>query len=153
MPNDKVKFLVCVNGTKNSAIALRVACKKAKGSGASLEMLRAIDIDQQTFLSVTDTVRQEKRAEAENMMQEYLRNAHEYANISIEYKIEEGLATEAIIKTVEQDSRIGMIVLGAPTKVSESIIPALLAKLDNCLMVPLMIVPGTLTDQQILDIE
>ncbi|GFZ83490.1 hypothetical protein RLOatenuis_3650 [Rickettsiales bacterium] len=153
MPNDQVKFLVCVNGTKNSEIALRVACKKAKHAGASLKMLQAIDIDQQTFLSVTDTVRQEKRAEAENMMQEYLRKAHEWANISIGYKIEEGLAAEVITKAVEQDNSIGMIILGAPTKASDSIIPALLAKLDICLMVPLMIVPGTLTDQQILEIE
>ena len=150
---DNKTILVCVDEKKNSEIALKFACKKAAKIRASLEMLYVIDIDQQSFLSIIDTARQEKLSKAENMMQEYLKKAQEWANISIKYKIKEGLAEEEITKAVEQDSNINMVVLGAPSKASESVILPILAKLENCLMLPLMIIPGNLTDQQILELE
>jgi len=146
------KYLVCVDKSESSRVALHFACKKALKRGGVVEILHIVTpADMQNLFGVMGKMREEQRQEAEILVKSLSESAFQYAGITSEIHIREGRLGEEIINATLEDSNVNMLVLGAAANSKErgQLINWLAEKLGDRLLIPLMIVPGNLTDLQI----
>lgn len=146
------KFLVCVAENEASGTALRLACQKAKRRGDRVDILSVIEpLDFQPLFGVGDKIGTERRDKAENLLQELANIAYEECGITTTLHLREGKLGEQIIAAVMEDSDVHMLVIGlmpdSPT--GKKLIPWLSERMGDELLVPMMLVPGNLTDQQL----
>jgi len=147
-----VKYLVCVDGSESSRVALHYACKKAMRRGGSVEMLHVVPpADMQNLFGVADKMREEQRQEAEIMVKALGESAFQYAGVTPTVQIREGRPGEEIINAALADNDVNILVLGASPESAKrgNLIQWLAGKLGDRLLVPVMLVPGNLTDLQI----
>ncbi len=147
-----VKYLVCVDKGESSRTALHFACKKAIKRGGGVEMLHIIPpADMQNLFGVMDKVREEQRQEAEIMTRSLSESAFQYAGVTPSVQLREGRPGEEIINAALEDNSVNMLVLGASPESAKrgNLIQWLAGKLGDRLLVPIMLVPGNLTDLQI----
>ena len=84
-------------------------------------------------------------------------NVMENSPLFNEYKIRpsllvrEGLIEEEIIKLIEEDESINMLIVGTEqeTSVKSKIITAIVSQIGSKIHIPMTIIPGNLTDQEI----
>ena len=150
----KSKLLVCVDNSPHSHIALRFACSKAKHQGFAVELIHVINSSEyntNTLFGVGEKIREERRAEVEKLMNEFASEAQQYAGVTPSFYIKEGSLGDEIVKTVTEDGNFNMLVIGkSPHEHSKKdIITQVASELAGKLMIPMIIVPGNLTDQQI----
>ncbi len=150
------KFLVCVDKSDVSRVALHFACVKAKKRGGLVDMLHVIEppADFQGLAAVAEKIREERREEAEELMQALAEEAGK-VGITPSILLREGSIGEQIIEVAQEDFDINMLVLGASPSGSGSgrIISWLAGQLGDKLLIPLMLVPGNLTEQQIEELS
>jgi nucleotide-binding universal stress UspA family protein len=148
----KSKLLVCVNDSEYSRVALRFTCAKAKNAGHPVEILHVIEPTEfQNLFSMEDVMREEKHHTAEELLKKFSDEAYESFGIMPSLMIKEGMVGEEIITAVEEDHTINMLLVGkSPDGNSRgNLIPWLATQLGKNLLIPMLIVPGNLTDQQI----
>lgn len=150
----RATHLLCVNNNEHSLVALRFVCKRIEKSGGPLQLLHVLEPVDPTFRALASKMREEKRIIAENFMNKCAAEVNNYANIRPIINIREGNIVEEIISTIEEDSSIGILVIGtsydSPTR--DTMIPALVSQLGDRLMIPMLIIPGTLTEQQMQEL-
>lgn len=150
------KCLVCVDNGDAARVALHYACKKAAKRGGSVEMLHIIAPgDMQNLFGVANKMREEQRVEAENLMKTLSESAFKYASLTPGVQIREGRLGEEILGAALKDNSVNMLMLGASPEASGKgkLIHWLAGKLGDRLLVPLMLVPGNLTDLQIEELS
>ena len=150
--NKPVKYLVCIDGSESSRVALHFACKKAIKHGGAVEMLHVVAPgDMQNIFGVAEKMRAEQRQEADIMVKSLSESAFQYAGVTPAVQIREGQAGEEIINAALADNDVNMLVLGASPESAKrgNLIQWLAGKLGDRLLVPIMLVPGNLTDLQI----
>jgi nucleotide-binding universal stress UspA family protein len=148
----KSKLLLCVNDSEYSRVALRFTCNRAKNGGHPVEILHVIKPSEyQNFLSNNDVMREEKRQEAEELLKRFSEEAYESFGVTPSLMLKEGIVGEEIVAAVEEDHTINMLLVGTPPENSSrsNLIPWLSSQLGKSLLIPMLIVPGNLTDQQI----
>lgn len=146
------KILVCVNDNPHSHVALRFACSKARKTNAKVDVLHIVDASNyQSAFAVGDVMRQEMLEEGEKVLQSFAEEAHQWAGVMPSLILREGRVGEEIARTIEQDSSINMLVIGIAPESSGrgSILPWLASQLGSKLLIPMTVVPGNLTEQQI----
>lgn len=146
------KYLVCIDGSEPSRSALHFACKQAIKRGGSVEMLHVLPpADMQNLFGVADKVRKEQRQEAEIMTRALSESAFQYSGVTPSVQIRDGRPGEEIINAALADNNVNMLVLGASPESAKrgTLIQWLAGKLGDRLLVPVMLVPGNLTDLQI----
>jgi nucleotide-binding universal stress UspA family protein len=146
------KYLICVDANESSRVALHFACKKAMKRGGAVEILHVVaPADMQNLFGVMDKMREERRQEAEIMVKSLSESAFQYAGVTPAVQIREGRPGEEIINAALQDNDVNMLVLGASPESAKrgNLIQWLAGKLGDRLLVPIMLVPGNLTDLQI----
>jgi nucleotide-binding universal stress UspA family protein len=148
------KFLVCVSGSDNSAsrVALRLACLRARKCGGLVDMLHVIEpLSADPLMGIGEKLREESRARAEALMQELCAEAHATAGITPSILLREGNVAEEIVKAAMEDCDAHMLVLGVTQGSARQgkLVAWLAAQMGESLLVPLLLVPGNLTDQQI----
>ncbi len=147
------KLLVCVDSSPEAKTALTLTALKAKRRGDVLEMLHVMEpvVDVQSLFSVVDRVREERRAAGEALLQELAEWCHEIAGITPSLQLKEGRVGEVILSTALEDPDINLLILGAAHSSNGrgKLLGWLAAQLGDQLLVPLMLVPGNLTEQQI----
>lgn len=149
---DQAKLLVCVKDDEHSKVALRFACSQAKSTGCLIELITVIEpAVYQSFVTVADKMREEKRAEAEEVLQQFAEQAVELSGIMPTLVVKEGRIGEQILATIEEDFSINMLVIGiSPESPGRTdLLPWLTARFGTKLHIPLLVVPGNLTQQQI----
>ncbi len=147
------KYLVCVSDTPQSRVALKFACLKAQRGGGLVDILHVIPPpDFQTLFNVADRMQQERYEEAKTLLQDVCDEAYNLCGIRPSLLIREGQVGENILQAVHEDPSLDMLVLGASEsgKSNDALISWLAAQLGEKLPIPLLLVPGNLTDQQIL---
>lgn len=149
---EKAKILVCVNSSEHSRAALRFASSKAKNTGCALTILHVVNATEyQNALAVGDVMRQEMRENAEKIVNAYAEEAKQWADMPSCIMIREGIIGEEIVNAVKEDSSINMLVLstspGSATR--DNLLPWLVSRLGSELLIPMTVVPGNLTEQQI----
>lgn len=149
------KYLVCVDTGSEALVALRFACIKAKKRGGQVAVLYVMpNADVRALSSVADKMRAERAAEAETLLGTLREEALRFAGIAIETIVREGSPGDEIIKYVMEDVDTNMLVLGVPQQAKRGKLMTWLAsQLGNKLLIPLMLVPGNLTDQQIEELS
>ncbi len=149
----KPKFLVCIDEKDHTRVALQFACIKAKKTGANLALIYVIDpVDFNTFFSVADSWRKEHWDKAEKLVLQLCEEVHKHSGIIPSIVFREGVITQEIVEVADEDNDINMLILGAAPDGSTNknrILPTITASIGDKLHIPVLIVPGNLTDQQI----
>lgn len=146
------KHIVCVDAGAASRVALRFACKKTSKRGGVVEMLHVCPPpDMQNMFGALEKVREEQRADAQKLMDELCKSAQEYSGITPQYSIREGSLGEEILAAAVEDQNLDMLILGVSQVSSEGrkLINWISGALGDKLFVPVLLVPGNLTDMQI----
>ena len=148
----RVKFLVCVDARPQSRVAVRYACRRAKNTNGSVSLLHVIEPPEfQHWAAVGDVMEDERRADAEQLLNDLSVEVNDWAGVRPELSVREGEIGEEILAQVSEDKEIDVLVVGAaaPGDKSFSLITFLAEKLLGRLAVPLVVVPGNLSDEQI----
>ena len=144
--------LVCVDSRAESHAALKLACLRAKVRGSGVQMLHVIPPnDAQSLFGVADRMRAEQHDEAQLLMQELAAQAYRESGVLPAIQIREGQVGEEIIATVLENPDISMVVLGIAQQSAGrgKLASWLSSQLGGKLLIPLLMVPGNLTDQQL----
>ncbi len=150
------KFLVCVDKSDVSRVALRFACIKAKKCDGLVDILHITEPPQESaLLGVGETIRAEARAAAEALAADLCREANEIAGIMPSILLREGKVGEEILKAAVEDYDAKMLVLGVTPGGSKRgrLISFLATQMGESLLIPILLVPGNLTDQQIEELS
>lgn len=151
----RVTFLVCVDGSKDCRVAMRFACLRARNTDGYVVLLHVVEPeDFQHWVAVEKLMAEERRAEAEALLNELAAEVHDFAGFRPAVAVREGRRAEEILNLVEEDPSIDILVLGAAPEGegSNELVRGLSAQLTKRLTIPLTIVPGNLTDAQLEDI-
>ncbi len=145
-------FLVVVDGSAELSLALTYACRRARHSGGRVALLVVMEPTEfQNWRAVEDLMREERRTEAEQMLQRYAKEVHRRTGTLPVLYLREGERSEELLRLIDEDRSISILVLaaGAGPEGPGPLISALVSSGFNRLRIPLTIVPGTLTEEQI----
>ena len=149
------KFMVCIDQREESKIALRLACMKANARGSRVCMLHVIaPADFQTLGAIADRMREERKAEGMQLLSMLAEEAFSTYGIRPDTILREGSTGDEIIAAAFEDPDVNMIALGVAQQASGrgKLTAWLASQLGSKLYVPLLMVPGNLTDQQLQSI-
>jgi nucleotide-binding universal stress UspA family protein len=144
-------FLVVVDQSPELKVALRYACRRAQATGGRVAMLYVTEPADAEWLSVGNLMREERRAEAEARLQELATQVQGMSGEMPVLHVREGAARDELIKLIDEEPSISVLVLGASTgpEGPGPLIAALTGKYSGKLSVPLVIVPGSLSDEAV----
>lgn len=149
-PDRPRKFLVVVDKTPESAVALRFATRRAQHTGGRVTLLCVAEPgDFQQWKGVEEIMRDEAHQEAESLAHNAAKVVNELAGIMPELVIEHGRRTECLMELIRRDKDISILVLAAGTaKEGPGPLVSLFAG-PGVQPIPVTIVPGNLTDEAI----
>ena len=144
-------FLVVADQSPELRVALRYACRRAKATGGRVAMLYVTEPVGSEWLAVGNLMREEQRAEAEARMQELAAQAQALSGEMPVLHVREGTPRDELLKLLDEEPSISVLVLGAGTDPSGPgpLITALTGKYSSKLRVPLIIVPGSLSEEEV----
>lgn len=149
-------FLVVVDESEEWRMALRFACRRAEHTGGRVALLYVIDpIEPQDWMAVEEVMRQEKRHDAEQLLQRVAKEVNELAGTMPELHVREGQRREELLKLIEEEPQISILVLGASATgdTPGPLIQYLTAgKGAARIKIPITIVPGGLSIEEIDDL-
>lgn len=146
------KHIVCVDGGVAAQVALRFACKKTFKRGGVLEMLHVVPPpDMQNMFGALEKAKEEQKRDAEQLLEKLGKLAMDYCGIVPKAQIRNGNPGEEILSAVMEDQDIDMLILGVSPESHDGrkLIAWLSGTLGDRLLVPMLLVPGNLTDMQI----
>lgn len=147
------RYLVCVDGRKECRVALRMACMKAQARGGQITLLNVVPpADFQTLGSIADRMRIERLQEGETLLASLSDEAQGDFGITPTLLLLEGSAGEKIVETAMNDPNIVILVVGISQNQHSGVgkLSAwLIGQLNTTLFIPILMVPGNLTDQQL----
>ena len=144
------KFLVCVDKTETSRAALRFACIKAKKRGGVVDILHVVEPPEfQAIFSVSDQIQQDKHSEADELLARLSEEATTMAGIVPTILRRDGSVGPEILKAAVEDQGVNMLVLGvAPGQTKGKLVAWISQQMGSDLIMPVLLVPGNLTDAQ-----
>ncbi len=148
----KPKCLVIVDDTAEWDRAVYYASRWSIRCDGGVVMLRIIETEDQNqqWLGVADIMRAEAHENANAALDRAAGRANGIAAITPERVIREGDATEQLLDVIEQDADIAMLVLAAsPGAEGPGTLVTIVAKTVGSFPVPVIIVPGDLSDADI----
>jgi len=146
------KYLVCVDHHEESRVALQLACMKAKARNYRVDIVHVVAPgDFQTLGDIAERMREEQLEAAKALLNTLAENIRLVHGITPGTIVREGVTGEEILKVALEDPETIIICLGiAQQSSSRGKLAAWLAgQLGTKLFVPLLMVPGNLTDQQL----
>jgi nucleotide-binding universal stress UspA family protein len=146
------KFLVIVDDTPECDRAIYFATRRCARIGGIVVMCRVIGTEDrnQQWLGVADIMRQEAQDEARTVLAQAAARARSIADLTPEQVIREGDTAAEILKLIEEDQDIVILVLAAGTgKEGPGPLVTELGKRFGTFPIPIAIVPGQLDDQEL----
>jgi nucleotide-binding universal stress UspA family protein len=146
------KYLVIVDETPEADRALYFAARRAARLGVGLVTLNVIPVGEtQVWLGVGDIMKAEAQANAEKLLAKAAERARDIAAIEPEQIIREGVTAQEIMKLIEQDEDISILILASSTGSDGPgpLVSSLASKSGGGFRIPVTIVPGILTDEEI----
>jgi nucleotide-binding universal stress UspA family protein len=151
------KLLVVVDDSAEFRAALLYACHRARAAGARVAMLRVIPPAVfEHWAGVREEIQRQQRAEAESLLQRLAVEATALSGAAPEFYIEEGETKAALRKVTAADPDIKLLVLAAaaggrgPGPLVASIAKEGVGLAGRKL--PVTVVPGDLTDEEIAEL-
>lgn len=148
----RTSILVCVNDNEHSRVALKFACAKSKKTGCLVSILHVLEpADYQGLSMVMDHIENDKRKVAEKLLHDMADLANQFSGVTPVLMLREGINGKEIVAVANQDHTIGMLVMGSSpeTPGKGKLLSWLVGQLGKELLIPMIIVPGNLTEQQI----
>lgn len=145
-------FLVVVDDSDEMNVALQFACRRASSTGGRVALLYVIEpADFQHWMGVGKLMEEERRQEAEQVLQKLSGHVMEWTGSMPILHVREGDRRDELLALIDEEPGISVLVLGASTgaKGPGPLVSQLSGKFVGKLRVPLTIVPGNMTDEQI----
>jgi nucleotide-binding universal stress UspA family protein len=147
------KFLVVIDETPECDRALTFAAYRTKRTGGTVVLMSVVEPPEFIGLGVEDVLRAEAVEEAERNLDLRLARLKDIGDVKVESVIREGDAAEQIERVIGEDHDIAILALAASVS-PDGPGPLVLhfANRANALPIPLTIVPGRMTDEEIIAI-
>ncbi len=145
-------FLVVVDETEELAAALRFACLRARRTGGRVAMVRVLEpAEFQHWMAIGDLMREEQREEAEQLLHKWSGLVNSLTGQTPVLYVKEGDPSEEVAKVIDEEKSISVLVLGAGTgpEGPGPLVTHFVTKMAGRLRVPITVVPGSLTEEQI----
>lgn len=145
------KFLVILDDSSECLSAMRFAAMRAAHTGGGVIILSIIPPDEfQHWIGVGELMREEARDRITAHFEVFAKWMRDKQNIDPELAIREGEAVDEILAHVREDPEIGVLVLGAGDgKSGPGPLVSQMSRTAGSLPIPLTVVPGTLTKEQL----
>ena len=144
-------FLVVVDETAEMRVALRYAALRARHTRGRVALLHVVEqTDMLQWMALETLMREERRETAEQLMEQLASQVVELQGALPVVHIREGNLRDELLALINEDPTISILILAAgigpdgPGPLVSGI-----GKLIARLTIPVTIVPGTLTDEQI----
>jgi nucleotide-binding universal stress UspA family protein len=146
------KFLVVVDDTQEARVALRYATRRARNIRCGVVLLRVVEpVDFQQWAGVAEIMRSEAHEAAEALLHDLAEQVNKESGLLPELVIREGRVREEVLRLIDEDPDIRMLVLAAAPggQGPGPLVTALAGQMSGDLSFPITVVPGSLTDEQI----
>jgi nucleotide-binding universal stress UspA family protein len=146
------KFMVVVDDTPECARAIHFASRRTLRTSASMILLAVVDPpDNFEWIGVGEAMIEEAQEEAEKRLEAAAKQARDDAGVEPERVILVGEKAAAIAKLIEEDEDISFLVLAAGTgkEGPGPLVTTIAGKSASTFPIPIVIVPGSLTDEEI----
>ena len=145
-------FLVVVDDSEEMLVALRFACMRAKNTGGRVALFR--DIEPTGFhhwAGVSELMQDEARDAAEERLNELAEEVVELSGLIPAIYVRAGPIEEELITLIDEEPTISILVLAtSPSNEGPGpLVSHLVGKGTNTIRIPITIVPGNLTAEQI----
>jgi nucleotide-binding universal stress UspA family protein len=151
-PAPKRVFLVVVDETEEMRNALRYACRRAQKTMGRVALLYVVEpLEFQHWLGVGRVMEEEARTEAEQRLQALATEVYAQTGAVSVIHLREGNRAEQLVQLLQEDPSISLIVLGTARGASNPgpVVTYMLANLGRRVRVPVTLVPGELTVEEI----
>ena len=141
-----------IDDSPECPVALAFAARRAEHTKGGLAILFVVEPgDFQHWLGVEDIMRAEARDEAQEVLERFAAMARDTSDIEPELVIREGKKAEEVRALIEEDEDIAVLVLGASESAEGPgpLVSSIAAKGSGGYPVPITIVPGTLSPEEI----
>jgi len=148
----KRKFLVVIDDTPECLVALSYAARRAEHTSGALVLLYVIEPEApQSFLGVEDIMRAEAREQAQATLAKFAARVRDVVNLDPELVIREGKPADEVRALIESDEDIAILVLaaGESSEGPGPLVTGIAGRGSGTFPVPITIVPGTLSEEQI----
>jgi nucleotide-binding universal stress UspA family protein len=145
-------FMVVVDETPELKLAIRYACLRARKTNGRVAMVHVTaPEDMQEWIGVSRLIKEESRQQAEALMQKMASEVQKLSGAMPVLYFREGDRREEVMKLIDEEPSVSVLVLGAATgpKGPGPLVQALTSKYVGKLRVPVTIVPGNLTAEDI----
>ena len=145
-------FLCVIDESDEMAAALRFACTRASNTNGRVALLYVIQpAEFQHWMAVGERMREEAIEEAEEFLQVVAAVVEKRTNYSPKCYIREGKVREEVVKLIDEETELSQVILGAASGSNGPgpLVTYLVEKMTGQLRVPVTIVPGCLTDDQV----
>lgn len=145
-------FLVVVDDSEEMRVALRYAALRARHTGGRIALLYVIEpTDLQQWMAVESLMREERREEAEALLGKLSAEVSDLCGTLPILHIREGFRRDELLALLDEEPSISILVLAAGTgpEGPGPLVTQLVGKMSGRMRVPVTVVPGSLTDEQI----
>lgn len=151
-----IKYLVCVDSRDESQVALKLACMKARARSGTVEIVHVIPpADFQTLGAIADRMREERSEEGRKLLNHLCARALTEYGVKVSPTLREGPVGDEIIACAMDNADVITVVLGIAQHQASArgkLAAWLASQLGVKLFIPLLLVPGNLTDEQLQNI-
>ncbi|HEX8568504.1 MAG TPA: universal stress protein [Caulobacteraceae bacterium] len=157
-PQPVRKFLVVADDSTEFSAALRFACARARATGGRVAMMRVLEPPVfEQWSGVREEIERQQRAEAEALLQKMAAQVVEATGHPPEFILKErGDVRSALREAVLEDPEIKILVLAAATsgRGPGPLVSAVCKEgvIHHGRKLPVTIVPGDLTDEEIAEL-
>lgn len=145
-------FLCVVDESEEMGAALRFACHRANKTHSRVALLYVIQpAEFQHWMAIGERMREEAREEAEELLQVVTGVVEKRTGYKPKCFIREGKVREEVVNLIDEERNITLLVLGAAsgTDGPGPLVTYLVDKMAGQLRVPVTIVPGSLSEDEI----
>ena len=146
------KFLVVIDDSPECDRAVHFASRRAMRTGTHVVMLRLIETHDhgQQWLGVADIMRAEAHEEANAILDRHAARSGSITGVMPERVIREGDKGEELLKLIDEDEDIAVLILAAGTSTEgPGPLVSSLIKTVGTFPIPVAIVPGHLSDEDL----
>jgi len=146
------KWLVVLDDTEECGKAVTFAAYRVRRTGGTIALLVVIEPDQfQHWIGVEKVMRAEAMQIAETLFEQYESKIRDCGDIAVERVVREGARADAIEALIDEDRDIVILVLAAGISAEGPgpLVSSIASRGANALPIPVAIVPGTLSDEEI----
>jgi nucleotide-binding universal stress UspA family protein len=145
------KFLVVLDDSRECLNAMRFAALRAAHTGGGVTILSVIPPEEfQHWIGVTDLMRAEARERIEAHFEVFAKWMRDRQGVNPNLVIREGDPVNEILALVNEDTEIGVLVLGAATeKAGPGPLVTAMSRNAGNLPIPITIVPGDMSQERL----